>query len=327
MITFPTFGTALLLACSLLAHADEQGDGMPQTLEFNTNGDAKVNGADFKAGAQERPADVYADVVKVVQDPSGESTLFLRPIEARKLHADGSVEKIPVSADPRPFTPQADWKMFDAEGEVTKDPRFALRVIMPYPTDESSNKSIDVIWNECQGPISGNYVGVSCARTRGLADEYMAYLNQHFLPCVNQSLGSVGLSPATAVHIQHDGTTADAQHNSGSLHQVGRAIDIQIVTTTDAQGQKNSFDFRQTNTDHVLSHSCKPAGTKLCKFYETFRACWGKLQVDRHCPARHDGPIGTMGWEDARHIAHHLHTSYPFCPNNNGYFITDDYKK
>jgi hypothetical protein len=308
------------------AHADDVPSDADQTLELNSNGGAKVNGADFVAGSKPKPADVYADVVKVVPGPEDSTILYLRPIEARTMHEDGSVGKESLSADPKPFVAQADWKMFDAEGEVTDDPRFALRVIMPYDTDESGKK-IDVIWNECSGPISGNYTGLPCNRTRGLSDDYVAYLKQNYLPCVNESLKAAGFAPAVSVHIMHDGTLADERHNRGSLHAAGRAIDVQVVTTTDANGQTHSFDFRTTNTDHRLSHSCKPAGTAVCNYYEAFRACWGKLQVARHCPARHDGPIGTIGWEDSRHIAHHLHTSYPFCPNNKGWFITEKNKK
>jgi hypothetical protein len=316
-----TLATVLLLALSLTAKADPVPTD--QNLDFNDAGEAKVNGALFQEGMAEKPADVYADVVKVIQAPDGTSVLYLRPVEAHKTGADGDVEKFSVaSAEPRPFVPEGDWKMFDAEGQVTTDPHFALRVIMPYPSDINA-AMFDVKWNECQGALTGNYSGLPCNKNRGLSDDYMAFLKQHYLPCVNAALAKAGLPAAKAVHITHDGTVADERHSRGSLHAVGRAIDVMKVITTGADGRTNTFDFTKTNTNRRLSHSCAPAGTANCKFFEGFRACWHQLHVARHCPARRSGPIGTIGWEDRDHIAHHLHTSYPFCPNNKGYFITE----
>ncbi|MGZ3650865.1 MAG: hypothetical protein ACXVB9_01025 [Bdellovibrionota bacterium] len=312
---------AALLCLMLTTHAKAEAPAADAgNLDFTESGDAKLNGVVFTEGASEKPADVYAEVVKTIQGPEG-TVLYLHPIEARKTNKDGAIEKIPVSGEARPFEPEASWKMFDAEGEITTDAAFAARVIMPYPLDPGQ-ASIDVIWDECDGSITGNYTGLPCNKHRGLSDDYMAYLKQNYLPTVNDAMAAAGLSPAVSVHIVHDGTTADARHNKGSLHSAGRAIDVQIVTTVDAKGGTNTFDFRKTNTDHRLSHSCAPAGTQLCKFFEAFRVSWGKKQVARRCPGRSGGPIGTIGWEDKDHIAHHLHTSYPFCPNNKGYFIT-----
>jgi len=313
------FGAALLLAFSLHAKADPVPSD--DTIDFADNGEAKINGTLFQDGMAEKPTDVYAEVVKVVQGPEDSTVLYLRPVEARKNGAGGKVEKFSVNAEPRPFVPEADWKMFDAEGEVTDDPRFALRVIMPYPLDVE-RALFEVRWNECDGPVTGNYTGLPCNRNRGLSDDYMAYLKANYLGCVNAGLKAAGFQPATSVHIQHDGTLADERHNRGSLHAAGRAIDVMIVTTSGPDG-KHSFDFTKTNTDRRLSRSCKPAGTANCNYFEAFRACWHKLQVARRCPGRQSGPIGTIGWEDRKHIAHHLHTSYPFCPNNKGYFITE----
>jgi hypothetical protein len=316
------FAAALLASLSLNAKADPLPGTAEETLDFTSAGDAKMNGADFKEG-QSKSVDVYADVVKVIQGPDNETVLYLRPVEAHMTNTDGSVQKTNVTAEARPFVAENSWKMYDAEGEVTDDPRFALRVIMPYPVLSTDSIFMDTVWNECQGPVTGNYTGLPCNKNRGLSDDYMAYLKQNFLPTVNKALAATGLPAAASVHITHDGTVADERHSRGSLHAVGRAVDIQIMTPTDAAGKEiASFDFRKTNTDHRLSSSCKPAGTQLCKFYEAFRAEWGKLQVARRCPGRQSGPIGTIGWEDSRHIAHHLHTSYPFCPNNKGYFIT-----
>ena len=316
-----TLGAALLLGLSLHAKADPVPSD--STLDFTDSGEAKVNGSLFQEGMAEMPADLYADVVKVIQGPEGSTVLYLHPTEARKSGQDGKVEKLSVSGEPRPFVPEGDWKMFDAEGEVTTDARFALHVIMPYPMDVNS-AMFDVTWNECMGSITGNYVGLPCNKNRGLSDDYMVYLQKNYLPTVNDGLKAAGLPAAVSVHIQHDGTMADARHASRSLHTVGRAIDVQQIATVDAAGHKQLFDFTKTNTNHKLSKFCAPADTANCKFFEGFRASWGKLQVARKCPARQSGyPIGTIGWEDPAHIAHHLHTSYPFCPNNKGYDITE----
>lgn len=318
-----TLGTAFLLAVSITANADTVPAG--DTLEFNSNGEAKVNGVPFQAGTTAKPTDLYADVVQVIQGPESGAILYLRPVEARKTGSDGKIEKLSISAEPRPFVPESDWKMYDAEGKTTDDPRYAFRVMLPYPMDVSS-ALFEAMWNECEGTVNGNYVGLPCSKNRGLSDDYVIYLKKNYLPCINKSLGEAGLPAAVSVHLQHDGTMADDQHSAHSLHNVGRAIDVMQITTTSADGTSNFFDFTKTNVDHKLSNSCQPAGTANCKFFERFRACWHTLQVARKCAPRHDGPIGTIGWEDGRHIAHHLHTSYPFCPNNKGYFITEKKK-
>jgi hypothetical protein len=220
----------------------------------------------------------------------------------------------------RIYEPNASWKLFDAEGQITEDPRFALRVIMPLPMRQDG--TVDASWDECAGPISGNYSGEDCSKTRGLSDDFVAYLKQHYLASVNIALKAAGLEPAISVHIEHDGTVADARHKGGSLHHAGRAIDQKVVTTTDAGGNKHSFDFTQTNPSHKLSRSCAPAGSQNCLFFEAFRAEWARLQTARKCRHAEDGPTGTIGWENRAHIAHHLHTSMPFCPNSKGWFIT-----
>jgi hypothetical protein len=319
-----------LLALALLlphfAHADEAPGGASDnqsafSLDFDVRGQAKVDGKDFHPGMRAK-ADVYAEVAKVIEGPEGSNVMYLRPLEARKNNVDGTNERFDVSAEPRPFVVENDWKMFDAEGNVTLDPRFAIRVIMPYHAD-ISQAMFEVNWNECEGPITGNYTGMPCNKNRGLSDDYMAYLNANYLPCINAGTAAAGVAPAVSVHIQHDGTVADEKHAKGSLHKVGRALDAMQITTKDAKGNTNLFDFTVTNPDRKLSSSCKPAGTPVCKFFEAFRQCWHQKQVARKCPARKDGPIGTIGWEDAKHIHHHLHTSYPFCPNSKGHFITD----
>jgi hypothetical protein len=299
--------------------------GSIETLASDTSGNLEVNGAAVTENAAQ-PADVYATVEKVLLDPEGGTIVYLRPYEAHKLNAEGKMEKFELSGEARPFAVENGWKLFDAEGSETDDAQLAQRVIMPYPLDVST-AMFDVKWNECSGPISGNYAGIRCNRNRGLSDEYMAFLKPNFLGCVNAGLAAIGAGPASSVHITHDGTTADARHSGGSLHSAGRAIDVKILSTVEADRKSHSFDFTKTNTDRRLSNRCAPAGTPNCKFFERFRACWHKIHVARRCPARHSGPIGTIGWEDRKHIAHHLHTSMPFCPNNRGYFITQDKAK
>jgi hypothetical protein len=282
-----------------------------------------VNGAVFKAGADSKPADVYSEVVKVIEDGEGSAVLYLRPLELRKTMPDGSVKKIAMKADARPFVPEATWTMFDAEGNETQDAHFALKVIMPYAANVEDTL-YDVIWNECAGPVSGNYTGLPCNKKRGLADDYMAFLKQNFLTCVNSGMKLAGVQQASSVHIQHDGTMADARHNRGSLHAAGRAVDVMLITAYDENKKPiGTFDFRKTNTDRRLSRFCKPQTSTNCIFWEAFRSCWHKVNVARKCPGRHGGPLGTIGWEDRDHIAHHLHTSMPFCPNNKGYYITE----
>ena len=313
---------ALLFATCMNAKADPApapDDGV-NSMDFNSNGEAKVNGSPLQDTAAEKPLDVYADVVKVIDGPEGSTMLYLHPVEARRQGSDGATEKFSVGGEPRPFSPDPDWKMFDAEGAVTEDPHFALHVIMPYPLGTSASM-FDANWNECNGPFSGNYMGLPCSRNRNLSDDYLAYLKKNFLPCANTSLKAVGLPAATSVHIRHDGTLADQRHNPYSLHAVGRAIDVMQVVTTGPTGS-NTFDFTKTNTNRELSRSCAPAAGNNCKFFEALRTCWHKLQVARRCPGRNSGPIGTIGWEDREHIAHHLHMSYPYCPNNKGYYIT-----
>ena len=314
----------VLAALSLNFCLTANADSLPQDegLDFLENGEALVNGAPFKAGVKDRPADIYAEVAKVIQGPEGSTVLYLRPIEAVKIGPDGKEEHLKISADARPFVAEQDWKLYDAEGKLTDDPRFAVRVILPYPA-EMNAALFEVKWNECEGPITGNYTGYPCNKNRGLSDEYMVFLKDNFLGCVNQGLAKSGLPAAVSAHIQHDGTIADERHSRGSLHAVGRAIDVMQITVKHANSQKVTFDFTKTNTNRRISNRCAPAESTNCRFFEELRACWHKIHAGRKCPARANGPIGTIGWEDKSHIAHHLHTSFPFCPNNKGYFITD----
>jgi len=170
-------------------------------------------------------------------------------------------------------------------------------------------------WNECQGNLNGNYVGLPCSTNRGMAPEFLDFLKANLFSCIDAGLAKVGGGKTTAVHVIHDGIIADENHESTSLHAVGRAIDILTLQVTIAGQAPRSFDFKDTSSN--------PDGVDRT-FYEGFRACWGVVNDKRSCPQRDTGyPVGTIGWEDARHAGHHLHTSMPFCPNSNGHMITE----
>ncbi|MGZ3685277.1 MAG: hypothetical protein ACXVCI_15560, partial [Bdellovibrionota bacterium] len=90
---------AALLCLMLTTHAKAEAPAADAgNLDFTESGDAKLNGVVFTEGASEKPADVYAEVVKTIQGPEG-TVLYLHPIEARKTNKDGAIEKIPVSGE------------------------------------------------------------------------------------------------------------------------------------------------------------------------------------------------------------------------------------
>jgi|GEM_PF-5005423 len=166
-----------------------------------------------------------------------------------------------------------------------------------------------ISWNECSGKVTGNYTGYDCINRRKMAEEFRPFLIKNALKCSNAGLERLGLARVSSIHIVHDGVQADSAHSRHSLHALGRAIDIQQIR---AGGR--SFDFRVT--------SRKPNSADR-KFYEGFRSCWHSLMKQRGCPNRDSGaPVGTIGWEDSKHINHHLHTSLPYCPSSRGYFTT-----
>lgn len=167
----------------------------------------------------------------------------------------------------------------------------------------------DISWNECSGNVTGNYSGYKCVNQRKMAEEFRPFLMQNAVKCTNAGLARVGAASVSSIHIVHDGVQADSAHSSRSLHALGRAIDIQQIK---AGGR--SYDFRITS---------RQPNSADRKFYEGFRACWNTLMVARGCPRRQSGaPVGTIGWEDRKHIGHHLHTSLPYCPSSRGYFTT-----
>ncbi|HEY8279273.1 MAG TPA: hypothetical protein VIH99_06605 [Bdellovibrionota bacterium] len=313
---------AALFALSLPSFADDSTEA-GESLDLDSEGGAWINDTSYVEGTTGKPADLHAEVVKAMEGPEGSTILYLRPTEARKT-VGGEETKVSLTAEPRAMVVRDDWKMFDAEHQPTSDPQFASSVIIPYPMESADAAMFEVVWNECEGAIQGNYVGTKCRSKEFLADDYMAFMKKNYLNCVNAGMANAGLAPAVKIHIMHDGTAGDMSHKrTPSLHNAGRAIDLQTLTTTDKDGKKNVFNFRSTSPSHALSSRCTPAATPTCKVFEGFRSCWHKLHVARKCPPRAKGaPIGTLGWEDKKHVAHHLHTSMPFCPSRQGHYIT-----
>jgi hypothetical protein len=266
----------------------------------------------------------------------------VKPLELR--NQDGEVTKLNVTG--RTLQADESWKFFENEKSIDADHKLNLSFpmsieqldslkgkIVIFPISENSTADrISISWNECDGAgaVTGNYAEGSkdypCSQRRFLDDDYAAYLRDHMLDCVSAGTKSAGLGAARKVQIAHDGTEGDAAHKrTPSLHNAGRAIDIQRMIVTTTSGTQKVFDFRQTNTSHVLSGTCAPAGSPNCKYYETFRQCWHNLMKARACPGNANPArrwIGTLGWEDKKHIAHHLHTSLPFCPRKGNYWTT-----
>jgi hypothetical protein len=266
----------------------------------------------------------------------------LQPLEMySRATMDGKTTTTKLNSSEQTVLADPSWQFYESETQINRAHRLDLS--FPMSNDEleslkgkvvmfalpagTSPEKLSVAWNECDGagPVTGHYTGFACARGRFLADDYAGFIRDHLLSCVNQGMDAAGLPKATKVHIEHDGTSGDARHQvTPSLHNAGRAVDIQSMTATASDGA-HVFDFRKTNTNHVLSGSCAPAGSANCKYYEAFRECWHKLQKARAC-AENSNParrwIGTLGWEDKQHIAHHLHTSMPFCPHTAGHWTT-----
>jgi|GEM_PF-7123965 len=303
---------AVTLAISLLA--------LPQafagdfTSEHDVSGKLEIDGQEFKERGPVTTF-LFAEVEKSLPSPDGNVILYLKPTEFRQPSKDNvaMVDAIKVNGDAKPFSFDPNWKMYDAEGQPTDDPRVAFRVLMPAPT-EGDAMAFDVVWKECEGNITGNYNGYACSNRRGLADDYAAYLKTNLFDCINAGLWKTGGGTASKVHIVHHGTVADENHSRASLHAAGRAIDVKSMRVTTDHGVKE-FVFEKATKN--------PNGVER-KYYLGFRACWHDKQMKRRCPQKQSsGGTGTIGWEDKRH-QHHLHTSMPFCPNNKGHFITED---
>lgn len=317
---------ALVLMPPTFARANEEVDqedvpesAFTDTLSFDADGRMELNGKEIVAKSTPM---LYTEVEKILPGVEGKIMFQLRPLEIRQKNTDGKIEKSPLKGDAKPFTYSENWQMFDAEGNETTDPQMAMRILLPAPAGMDS-VTAEVKWNECDSALPGNYLGLACSQGRFMDDVFTAFLKQNFLKCVNAGVKRVGGKPAVKTYILHDGTSGDAKHDPNSLHMAGRAVDLLLVSAIDEDGKKRDFDFRETNPERKIASSCEPAADPNCKFYEGFRACWGKIHAARKCAPRSSGqPVGTLGWEDKKHVAHHLHTSMPFCPNSKGFKTT-----
>jgi hypothetical protein len=282
------------------------------TIDFDSKGHVKADGQPISVRTgKTAPVMMLAEVMSTMDVGQGLS-FKLKPLESRSRSADGKLEKKQLPGTVISVLYEGDWGLIDKNDEPTDEVKSAVKVILPFP-EKSDLQKIVVSWNECDGPVSGNYTGYPCSRGRGMADVFYAFLRDNILGCATGGLAGVGGGIASSIHIVHDGTTADSAHNRKSLHAAGRAVDIQSVSIATDKGERR-FDFRITSSQ---------PGSQDRRFYESFRQCWHKIQMSRGCPRRSSGnPVGTIGWEDRRHKGHHLHTSMPFCPNTNHWFET-----
>ncbi len=289
-------------------------------LTFDADGRMELNGKEV----MENPPTsfIFADVEKIHPSTNGSIVFQLKPFELRSVGKNGQRQRTPINGESKSFRYHEKWKMYDSEGNETPEPEIAMRVLMPNPTD-ADDVTAEVKWNECDSALPGNYLGLSCNQGRFMDDVFVGFLKENLLKCVNAGVAKVGGQPAVKTYILHDGTSPDGAHDKNSLHAAGRAVDLLVVSAVDANGQKRDFDFRATSPSHKTTPSCVPANTDNCKFWEGFRRCWGNIHTARNCPLRPAGqPTGSLGWEDKKHVAHHLHTSMPFCPKSNGFKTT-----
>ncbi len=314
-LTTRKLSMSLTLAFSLFAAPAAFAEEEEFYFGFDDQGKVEIDGEPFKERGPVTTF-LFTEVEKSLPSPDGNVILYLKPTEFRQPNKKNvaMVDAIQVTGDAKPFAHDSAWKMFDAEGQPTDDPRVAFRVLMPAPT-EGDAMAFDTVWKECEGNITGNFNGYPCSNRRGLADDYAAYLKVNLLECIDAGLAKVGGGKSSKVHLVHNGTVADSNHSSKSLHAAGRAIDVNIARVTTRGGGVRDF---------VFSKASRNSGGVERQFYTGLRQCWHQKQVKRRCPLKQSsGGTGTIGWEDRRH-QHHLHISMPFCPNNRGHFITED---
>ena len=302
-----TLSLMILLMSAAPAFAEEEYE-----YAVDASGKVEVDGEAFKPRGPITTW-LFAEVEKTLPGMDGQTLMYLKPVEFRQPNKKDVtiVDAIQVDGDAKPFAHSLEWKMYDAEGQPTDDPRQAFRVLMPAPT-EGDAMAFDVVWKECEGNVTGNFNGYSCTNKRGLSDEYAAYIKVNMLPCVTAGLRAVGGGTATKVHLVHNGTVADQNHSSKSLHAAGRAIDVKTMRVSSSAGDQ----------EFVFHNASRSSTSRERKFFQAFRQCWKNLQDKRRCPSTSYGMTGTIGWEDRRH-QHHLHTSMPFCPNKRGWFVTE----
>ncbi|HRK07331.1 MAG TPA: hypothetical protein PLZ57_06145 [Pseudobdellovibrionaceae bacterium] len=185
----------------------------------------------------------------------------------------------------------------------------------PFGYTPSGEPIYSTSWNECSGIVRGNYEGARCTTARGMASEFLVFMQRQLVGCVNQGLRSIGLPNTDRISLIHRGVMADDNHGRASLHAVGRAIDIARITAYPKGLDAVTMDYLRA----VQSPSSRER-----KFYVKLRQCFGEIHRSRGCPRRRSGqPLGTIAWEDRDH-RRHIHVSMPFCPNTRGFNLTDD---
>lgn len=308
------------------------------SIEITDSGEMVMDGERVEGQSGPVMKLMVARIEAVVPAGLSDAPVFrLQPLELHSresVDGDVTVQKLDVGI--RTLQADSSWRFYNSENNISSDGELNMRdlrnlrgKVAVFPvSEETTAEKVDVVWNECTGPFTGNYAAgkeYACAPRRPLNDEYAGFLKKNLLKCVNMGMKAAGLEAATKVHITHNGTGPDAAHKkTPSLHNAGRAIDIQRIMVNTARG-KYTFDFKKTNTNHVLSPKCAPAGTDNCEFWEAYRNCWHGLMKARACPSNRNPKrrwIGSLGWEDKKHIAHHLHMSYPFCPKSAGHWTT-----
>ncbi len=349
LVVIAAIGIAAGPAFAKSTHAKKQARkpaNAESSIEVDSEGDVQVDGqkVDIQAGKSVM-ALMTARIVQAL--PTGADAIPAFRLQPLELHTreslEGPTKVSKLNGNVRVVQADTDWMFYENENSIGRGQQLDLQFpmgrealndlkgkVVVFPVgDEANAEKVSVVWNECTGPFTGNYANgkeYACAKTRSLNDEFAGYLRDHLLTCVNAGMKKAGLAPAKKVHIAHDGTGGDSAHQkTPSLHNAGRAIDIQRMHVSTASGAY-VFDFKKTNTNHKLSGTCAPATSDNCEFYEAFRNCWHGLMKSRACPANKNPKrrwIGTLGWEDKKHIAHHLHFSYPFCPKSAGHWTTN----
>lgn len=155
----------------------------------------------------------------------------------------------------------------------------------------------------------------ACTRALGNVDFYEA-LDKSFNKCAERGAIAAGVKSPSGQYtgkVIHKGLIGDASHKdvkpgqNSSLHNVGRAIDIQKI---EVNGELFVFD-------RASEQFASGVQGKEFKFFKAFRACWAAAAkasnkaCGRKSQARGD-QFGSLGWEDDRH-QHHLHISLPVC--------------
>lgn len=166
----------------------------------------------------------------------------------------------------------------------------------------SGFKFAQTSWNECTEDPSGNYSGISCARSRQISVILENFMQDFIYECVDAGLRAQHGSAADDIHVIHDGILGDRNHSPRSLHAEARAIDIRSIRVTLATGITKTITY---------------AGTANRAFYRAFRSCWGNVvKRENGCPLYNGSAerTGSIGWEDSNH-QNHMHTSVPYCVN------------